>query len=393
MLSFEAVGLGVVAACAALVSSLFTLNLIRPAALVGDEHEYAETFRSGARRVVWVRVPGLRIIYAAVSALTGWSMSRSGRYVGIVSGACAVGAVTILAVAWAGPVAGVFTAIPLILMTERSILSVHLWPDTLLSLLIAGFICALSAENWPAAGIVLALAVMVRFDCLSWSLIAAVAAVFQGATVIDWLAAALPTLTALAVLSVMNGLKRGVWLPDTTWRFNLRVLARDAEVRNTPIRQLMLAELAGSPMSETRSLLGAAAALMARVRVLAGPETFLTEKMLICDEGKYRNRIGRLGAINLEYSFTLALLGFIFLVPLEFTLLVWTVLWLFAVLTLVNTRSRYRQIITPLICLGAGVGLAHQFTTPYSLDEALFRAPLVLGSIAVLAVAPRRREN
>lgn len=355
---------------------------LRPSRLVGDEVEYLRPVRRiGADGPVggapWVRVPlhGWLMRTLTQGVMRGVDRGRDkGRAVPgrMLTSACAALAVWV-AVGWlaqhASPTIALAALVLLCLSAERAVLALHLWPDAAIGLCWSLFAVALIAPDGPDAitlAVVGAVALGLRIEGAVLCGIAVVAPLVgpspdpAGAGV-----AAVIVAASVALWMAMNRWFAGTWRLDTTTAFNLTVFRLDAARPDASIRQGMKAALrVHGPSGETApprpELRRALPRLAARLRLLLGPETFVTERLLARNAPGYTasERLQTLGLWrgNLRYGFTaLAILAGVGLPLAPLPLIVLTLLSV-CIYSALLTRSRYRMAIMPLLAMAGGAG-------------------------------------
>ncbi len=381
--SADAIALGLAFFAFAIIVQAVLLIRLRPRRLVGDEGEYVNTANRTLKNRVWLRVP----LFAGIPWLAG-QLSADHQVTGariIVSliSATAVGLASWYACREAGPFAGLFAGLALVFSIERAVLSIHLWPDTALGLCLLLFSIFLGAGSGLYFGIVLgavaAAGFLTRFDFFILTPFAAIATIVDGPPSV-WSLAAItgPTLLAASLLTLRNGRVHGIWAPDTTWAFNLRVAVLEANQPGGTIDVLMAAaarqvEDPGvrddhrAPLRHFASItcgrpLAVLAQVLQRLHTLMGPETFVSETLIDQSRAGYRplpnGGATRFALINLKAWVPVVFLLFIAVSPMLEPALLALVALVVATQVVAQTRSRYRMALLPLLAAQSAVGLA-----------------------------------
>jgi hypothetical protein len=299
---------------------------------------------------------------------------------------------------------------------ERILLGCHIWPDTLLALVLAALALTVTfpatepAAALAAGGLVL-LGVLIRIDFLvvpplllaGWGTPAGPPAPVLAACLL------LPSLLGLAALSIRNYRRWGIPLPETTWAFNLMVMGTEAAGLGAPGRfsfepvirrtfaEWTRLELAAGPgrgitalRQTVRSPRRLTHGIVRRLLTLAGPDTFIRQKLLPAD-GAYPDlgeRARRRWGVALRVAFP-ALLTVVLLTavagrrpPASYA---WPALGLLAVAALFHARTRYRVAALPALSLLAAEGLlrgfAHLSARPWDALPVLLAAGPVLWAL------------
>lgn len=388
---------------------------------VGDEAAYLESAAARDAGALppqrFVRPPVLPWL-AAVCLRPGEPRGRGESRLRRLMAAASVLTVALTAAAgWrlGGPELALAAALVLAAQPERILLGCHIWPDTLLALVLAALAVtvtfpAVQPAAALAAGGLAALGVLIRIDFL----------VVPPLLLADWAARAgppapvlaacllLPPLLALAGLSIRNYRRHGIPLPDTTWAFNLLVMDTEARLDAPgrfafdPVVDRAFAdwtrlELAAGPRQGIASLRQTvlsprrlARGIVRRLLTLAGPDTFVRQKLLPAARAypDLGERARRWWSAALRTAFP-ALLTVVLLAaaagrraPAGYA---WPALGLLAVSALFHARTRYRVAALPALSLLAAEGLlrgfAHFSTHPWDAVPLLLAAALLLWAL------------
>jgi hypothetical protein len=244
-------------------------------------------------------------------------------------------------------------------------LAIHLWPDTLMGLCLLAFAIAIAAPDgmlW--IGTLAAVGFLIRVDFTVLAVFAVVHALvaFPGSP--GALAAAvLPTMLAAAAMALHNKRKHGIWSPDTTFQFNLAVASTEAAFPRAPTQELMLrttrrVSAEGDEQRDTvaRPLPLATARLgFRRLVTLVGKETFVLQKLLVAPSpvyaGRFSPRVATLVLASTRLWFSIVFIAFVLFspaIPREILALVACVVF---VQSAVQTRSRYRMAVLPVMAV------------------------------------------
>lgn len=356
---------GVVATLLAWTVQGYLLRDLAPARLVGDESEYLAVSLGQRADGLWIRVPLFRAILwpVRVSPLSP-RLFMSGL------NALVCGAAVTYSGHLAGPLAAAVTAVLLCSSLERALLSCHVWPDTLMGgvlLLLAAILGqAETPVDWALAGSVIALAVLIRIDFTALVLTGTGLILTSPSLEMASLAGLLgPPVTVLLATTLHNGLRWSVWAPDTTLAFNLRVARIELGAPpGTPIATLMRAAAAGrNSLSDTahhrigshRLLPRIGLRLIRRVQTLIGAETFCSQALLTANAPGYRTdsriRSSRLARLIIRYHFLAVGLALIVSWPILDPTAGLVIVTMAAVFSLVQTRSRYRMALLPVMAV------------------------------------------
>lgn len=391
---------GAMALC--LVLQSWALHRLRPARLIGDEQEYAQAVPPP---MPWVRVPLNRFVMRGAVRVTGGSDPLGARVASSVIATLVLG----LAVGWvelrAGPFAALIVALVLLTSIERALLALHLWPDTALGglwLAAALLMAPGGAQAAPHVALIGGIAMGLRIDGLAICVLAVgVGLIFEGGGLEPALLAGLIAAGFGIAYLVWNRIMTGRWVLDSTIGFNLSVFHADAAGRFDSINQVMRHVATGR-----RDGRGTGAArhspvvilrrLAARLRLLFGSETFLSQTVVAQDGAGYRDSGGAL-----RHPFAVALLRWHFPILGLVTLPVLPSLpgpWLFVaalisvILCLLVTRSRYRMALLPLLAVSAVEGWRSVLEA--GSISGLWSGGLLLALFGViLTTAPRLRER
>jgi hypothetical protein len=221
-----------------------------------------------------------------------------------------------------------------------------------------------------------------------------------------------PTAVALIAWTCRNARRYGICLPDTTFLFNLAILAeehRRSPSVNLPVQPLVLSVLeqwgAASYVeqvallrSEGRSLARQPVRLISgigvRIRQMCGPDTFAIERLLDPAAGAYPGLPARARtalAATLKMSFpllcALALAGAVTDATVRVLLIPGAAA--FAAAAVVHSRTRFRYALLPSLSIAAASGILALMDAG---DRAVAAVVLVLAA-GILLVAPARRER
>ena len=391
---------------------LAVLGGLAPRLLVGDEHEYLARSRADdpLGPGPFLRPPLLPWLAALCAAGGG---ERTEARLRLLMAFASVGSVVLTTVAgWhlgGWPVALVGGGL-LLLHPERLILGCHVWPDSLLALVIAFVNLALltpSPVPSLALGMACAVGVLLRVDAVVLPPLVLLARTAQGGiAAASLLAIVAPSVVLLVLLIVRNTRRYGIGLPDNTWAFNVMVAAE--EIRSDPLvafeLQPHVARVAGewsTMTAEERSRAGLAAlgqivrspgragrSAVRRGLALIGPDTFISQ-MLLGATGGYP-RLGTAGRrllvallqVATPMLLAVTVVGVFLYRPTALYAL--PSLGLIAVAALSHARTRYRVAVLPTLCLlagevtVAGVGAAD----PPALGVALVAFVLLAGALS-----------
>lgn len=378
------------------------LSSLRPMHLIGDEHEYG---RADPPAMPWVRVPLNRFVMRAAIRVSGRPDHMAARAVNGVFAAIGVG----LAVGWTEYQAGPFSALAvagiLLISVERALLAMHLWPDTALGVLWLAAAILFDqdrADLAPMMAVIGGLALGLRVDGLAISALAIVAGVLAGGGgIAQALPACLITAGFIAVYTAWNRARSGHWILDSTIGFNLSVFRNDATGRFDSIGQVMRhVRVARSSGQVAQARLRTPAALLprilARLRLLLGPETFLSEVVMRENAGGYRqgHALLRNPALRgvLRWHFPILMALTLFTLPGQPGARAVMIALPILVFSLLVTRSRYRMALLPMMAVFAAEGVQMMLFAPTG--RALVIGTLLMALFAaLLRAAPRLRER
>ncbi|WP_299304214.1 hypothetical protein [uncultured Litoreibacter sp.] len=358
---------------------LFALRRLAPQRLVGDEAEYLRIANGGPRSTVWVRVPlGAALLrpfrhWAAADQIGAARLANS-----------AVSSLSVGLAAWCafqagGLAAGVLAGALLLISVERCILAIHLWPDILLGLWLLLFSQAMrdpgSLPDMAVLGVIAALGFLTRVDFLALAVVAVLLAALQDTAF--WPSLCLvagPTAAAVVGLSLWNGKRHGIWAPDTTARFNLAVAATEATHPQLTTAALMQKTLAaarggtggGTPPDQPvegllRVAVGSLGLARRRLATLTGPETFVRQSLMSGNRAGYgpshRVHIGGVIGLNLTGWSSCLLLAYLLTFHQHPPMLNLLIIVVVAVQSAVQTRSRYRMSLLPVLSTNVAVAI------------------------------------
>ena len=360
----------------ALMLQRMLLNGLKPQKLVGDESEYLRLANGKRDNTLWVRVP---LGAAPLWFFRRWPIARqttAGRAVISFVSSVTVGLTTWFAFRAGGPAAALTAGTLALLCVERGVLAIHLWSDIGLGLwlLLLSEVMrnASSLPDMAMIGGIVAVGVLTRIDFLAAWGVAILFAVFQDTALWPTICfVAGPTVIAVAGLTLLHGMRHGVWAPDTSLLFNISVAVTEARHPEMTTQDLMHTTVArrrqGQSVfvpsdSKSEVWLGPALyLLLRRLVVLLGPETFVRHNLLNKRLAGYRPfhlslKHGGTGA-NLSFWFSAVFLAFLLLssqITLEISLLVMAVVMTQAA---VQTRSRYRMSLLPVLATNVAIAV------------------------------------
>lgn len=385
---------------------------------VGDEAEYLARAKSSDPfgPHPFLRVPGM----AAFVRLAGGRASEAS----VRNALAAVSVATVMLTAGAaivshGSLAALACGLLLIVLPDRMVLSQHVWPDSLLALLHAALLLLMV---WWAQGVgvspwlfgtLAAAAALTRIDALAilagLSLHPAIR--HRSPAAYALLALWLPTVAALAAVSLRNFRRYGLLLPDTTPAFNVSVLAeeqRQLPGRLSPTRTLVAAAwhewVNGGAANPARVLRHATGSVIVnpwrfirgavrRTWQMLGPDTFAIQVLLGHQPLAYPDlppsvRQAFVRALRVSFpllaSLTIASAlpnpaGRPYLLPSLAT---------FLVSCLVHARTRYRYALLPALTFAAVDGIFDHHTA-----QSLWPAGIAFLAAAILLLnAPPKPE-
>lgn len=384
---------------------------------IGDENEYIE--RVGSAEVLapkpFLRVPAMELMARlAGKRRTEERLRDVMALLSLATTVCVAGA-GYLAM---GAPGAITAALIFILWPDRIVLSQHIWPDMLLALCqsllvltIAYSLGVTPVSPW-LLGAITAAAVMTRID----SIILLPALTIVAAAIYERLLPALPglwipSLALLALYTVRNGWRYGLWLPDTTVLFNVSIMAeeqRRGAVDALPVEGLVQAVLPrwdnalhrnrlsafqkdiGAVVRQPEALLRG---IVSRVWQMLGPDAFAIEILLHPDRGAYPRLpawLRRLFMSLLRFGFpilcALAIAGASVNAGARLCLVPACASFLAACLG--HARTRFRYATLPALSFAAAVGLL----TMADPQRGWIVGVVALFSGAALLCAPRRRE-
>lgn len=388
-------------------AALFRMGKRRP---IGDEWAYLERGRSDdpfAPRL-FLLPPVLPLLSRLCHLGSGpWKRDLGEGLLRLLMAVVSVLTVVLTAIAgWrlGGPSVALLGGILLAVHPERIVLGCHIWPDTLLAATIAALMVFSTLPEGPyealLAGALCAVGVMVRIDFLivppiffvAWSEASGPPTVIATAALLS------PPVLALFLVSVHNYRRYGIPLPDTTWAFNLLVARSDVrsegdhrfEIEHTvqnaleTWRDLAPMDAAHSGLRALRDIfrvpLRFGRGIIRRLLILAGPDTFIRQKLLPA-EAAYPD----LGTRQRRWWENSLVIATPLLVAISLTgaaaecglpgSFAWPSIGLATVAILFHTRTRYRVAVLPALSLVAAqaiVGLRSQLEN--TLAIALFSA-------------------
>ncbi|AXS42017.1 hypothetical protein [Breoghania sp. L-A4] len=250
----------------------------------------------------------------------------------------------------------------------------HLWPDILLGFWLLLFSVILQRTGTPAdivcLGTIAALGFATRVDFAALPLFGAVYWIAQGADPVTVSAGVIgPTVAVAALLSVVNGRRHGIWAPDTTVLFNLRVAATELRHPQASTGALMRMTVkshadrlgsrgpdtaAGAPLAPPCRRARLVPGLwFRRLITLTGQETFVRHTLIQMSAAGYAPIASRLVAqlidTNLRLWFPVLCGAFVLYGRQMPAATVALVAVMIALQSLVQTRSRYRMAVLPVI--------------------------------------------
>ena len=403
LISFAVVAV-VLAATAVQLRALVAMGRRRP---IGDEAGYLARGQSAdpfAPRL-FIRPPLLPWLAALSYRRAGDGESRLRRWMAIAS---CLTVVLVALTGWrlGGPWVALVASLLLAAQPERIVLGCHIWPEPLLALLLAALCFTQTIPPTPGlalgVGLLATLGVLCRID---FAIVPPVllAAWWQTASPPTAVVAVLllPSVIALIWTSTHNYRRYGIPFPDTTWAFNLMVARRESRFRDSnrfeieaavneiiPVWKQLHSTRVVRPgvtafMDILRSPLRFGRGIGRRLLTLAGPDTFVRQKLLPA-EGAYpqlgdrsRRRWDRALRVAFPLLVTI-ILSSIAVSPRLPESFAWPSLALLAVAVLFHARTRFRVVAMPALALLAALGLVR-------LAAALPGRPELSGAIAILA--------
>ena len=385
------------------IKLLFTL---KPLKLVGDESEYIGHNNATGQGKLWVRVPFYGWLLALTPKFNGQYHNAPYRlFNGLI--AALVVALSVWYVTdtlnwyW-----GVLSGLISLLIIERAILAIHLWPETLLSFLLLSF--CISVESWPSqtalifTGLIIAFAFATRIDYISLLPVAYFLVLIYGdVSTFTFMSVLVPFLVTFVVLSLYNGVKFGIWLPDTTLIFNIKVFNNELKGSNKPVETLMqetvkeLKTLNEPKVKANWSLWNIIYQFFRRLNNIIGKEVFITENLLKKNKGGYSdaglNLFSKMVRFNLSYMFTLMVLIYLALIafiPLVFTVALGAILF---AASAIQTRGRYRVATIPTMVTGIVLGL-HEMALVQVIWSDVLMGVVCIVCAAIVLLVPQRHE-
>lgn len=374
---------------------------LRPSRYVGDEAEYCLKAAELRKKRPWIRVPLYRGVVQAWVRLGNARVGTSVMSLGTV----------VLAVwfvqAQAGALAAVLTAIMLVLNIERMVLALHLWPDTVLGLLVLAMGILLhgySATTAVPLAIIAAIAQGIRIEAAAYCVFAALCpVVLSGVPVGMQGMPALVCLTAAAGYTAYNGFIHNKWRLDTTVGFNIAVAKTELSTPDASVSALMKQTVA--TQNGVKAAPGAAGSLwvmlaqaVGRAKSLLGPETFVSQRLMQTNGPGYADPdwLMQPGIMRgwLRYGTTAGFLATLFVLPSALEAMgAMAAMFGFATLLYcgLQTRSRYRMVLLPLQAVLFGFGAAETWANP-ALPHILAGFGLIAVFLAVLIFARSRNE-
>lgn len=400
--------------CLALLVQGGALWWFQPQKAVGDEAEYLAGPSTGEQARLWLRVPLLFVLAWLAGRLSEHhKMLITRTFVSVLS-AATVGLAAGFSQSQAGFAAGLTAGVLMILSVERIMLAIHVWPDALLGFWALLFLCVITGAegqvDWAILGVIAALGYLTRLDFALLAVVGVVLVVPHAQS--PFLAAFLlagPTLIAASLLALRNGIKHGVWRADTTFSFNLLVSTCAMETPNSATEDLMhqvskkiasqgkgtaiargfFAEILQAPWQFLR-------ALLQRVVVLMGRETFVNQKLIEANQASYApaalSHKGRIFMANLTFGFPTVLAGFLAVSPMVGRGAWGLILGLLVVQATVQTRSRYRMSVFPLLCTSIANSLWQNAPASWPLGAVFLSGMTALFLGGVLMILKPQRE-
>lgn len=374
---------------------------LRPQNLVGDEHEYGFPAKPTST-LPFVRVPGQRWFVVFSAMILPGRNAIGARILTSAISLLTLGMATLHVETNFGPGPAIATALVFLLSIERAVLALHLWPDIAMGLLWLGTALLMarhSADSLLPLAIIAAVALILRIDGLA---IGVVATIFACTLDDVSLAARLTPLsfclaTALIII-LYHRLTKGQWTLDSTLRFNLAVARNETALKTASLSKLMrYTSIAtrdqSAPLSWNWSRL--AWDFARRLKSLMGPDTFVSQNLLLTNKPAYANTGVILAAprklANLRFGFSAsfgAMLMFVFFVPSALLVVLAVTVLVFGA---VQTRSRYRMGMLPLVAVILGTGLGG-FLQSASVTGLSAGAILALLFVLLMVVLPERQE-
>jgi hypothetical protein len=394
---------GVIAVALGLFLHLTLGARLRPSKSIGDEVEYLRPNTNSPHRALWVRVP-LHLCFVRLS----------NRFVGaqvavpLVSLA-SIGVATEVVAHAAGPAAAIATAIMLLLSVERLVLSMHLWPDISMGLvvLLAGLLlCDYSSDNMALLALVAAVGLGLRIEGAVLCLVAALLPLtLENLTALQLLTPMLIIGSAASLYCLLNRLIHGRWALDTTLGFNLRIARLELNDPTAPVTTLMNTALHSysttpptpepMPPHVAPALARATIQFFSRMKSILGPETFVSQNLVQNNRPEYANPDflypPAFCSLMLRYGFTLSFLGTLLVVPFAPPPLAALLLGATFVYSGIQTRSRYRMALLPLMAVVFGLGAVELVQNPTGRD--LLAGLILVSALLALLIFARLRQE
>ncbi|MDJ0656599.1 MAG: hypothetical protein QNJ40_20735 [Xanthomonadales bacterium] len=371
------------------------------ARLSGDEDEYLLRAHDPDpyRPILFLRMPLFTMVIRLLRGDDRTATAERARWAMMVTGMVSVALTVYGAVQAAGSIGGLIATVVLIGLPERMILNQHIWPDVPLSAVIAWLtlllLGPLTGDTVVLSGFIIALAVLIRIEQLV--LIPAAGLALASEVQMDlasWFDLSWPSMAVLAVWAARNGMRYGLWLPDTTPAFNLAVMRQElhGDARR-PVSELVRAtvdewrhspglwkqcarEVLSSPVLVARKLL-------VRTWSMLGPDTFVSQRLLPRQTGAYADSPVWVKAwLKVSWPLTVAALLAGLIAGSALPAAIYPTVAVFLASVVVHSRSRYRLVCFP----GVALWLALAWTGE------LQRLPLAIGLAVVFAVLLIRFE-
>jgi len=379
---------------------------LRPGRLVGDETEYLENDTEALqKRTVYVRVQLFSALVRLAQVIWSTPRQTGPRVVVSAISAVSVALATGVVETSAGSLPAIVTACVLLISVERVVLALHLWPDGVMGLLVLAIAALLpdyNAQQVIPVALLAAVGFAIRVEGAVLCLIAVLMPLRLAELPLGlaWMPVWI-TLGTFALLSVANGLRFGVWLPDSTISFNFSVARTELTLRNASvtdgIRHTLCARRNGAPATDAQrgTALQAIMFLAGRIRMVFCVESFVTQSLLANNRASYRNpdwlAPQRIAGKALRHSFTVSMLTLALLMPLVPMQMAALFVLMLAVYSAVLTRSRYRMALLPLAATLIGLGAAKLAAATQGQISAGLALTAFIG--VILVFAPKRAER
>ncbi len=303
-----------------------------------------------------------------------------------------------------GPEIALLASLLLAVQPERILIGCHIWPESVLAFLLAALLVAHTLPATPAlalaAGCLCILGVLTRIDFVVAPPLLLAAWWTQGPPAAITTAALLaPPIIALVWISLRNGRRYGIPLPDTTWAFNLMVASREPGLDGSRPFEIERAILAARTvwlrlrptqaarrgrtalLEILRSPRDLGRGIVRRLLTLVGPDTFVRQRLLptYTDLGPPARR--RWDAA-LEITFPVLVTTLLIAAAVDLRLpasFAWPSLGMMTAALLFHARTRFRTTALPALSLLAAQGIT-------GLVESLPERPLT--AILVVIAAP-----